>query len=50
MKKILIVYIIMFTLTILIPAVVCFTKSIGADENDLATIFRQYISLIVYYH
>ncbi len=50
MKKILIVYILMFALTILIPAVVCFTKSINGSEEELVTIFRQYISLIACYH
>lgn len=50
MKKILIVYIIMFALTIIIPAVVCFTKNIGTNENEMVTIFRQCISLIAYYH
>lgn len=50
MKKILIVYIIMFALTILIPAIVCFTKSGGTGEEEMVTLFRQCITLIAYYH
>lgn len=49
MKKILIVYIVIFALTILIPAVVCFTKQQQGNEQELVTIFRQCINLIGYY-
>lgn len=48
MKKILIVYIIMFALTILIPAAVCFAKQPQGNEEELVTIFRQCITLIEY--
>lgn len=49
MKKILIVYAVMFALTILIPTIVCFVKSGGGSNEELVTIFRQCISLIVYF-
>lgn len=50
MKKILIVYIVMFALTIIIPAIVCFSKADYGSKNEIVTIFRQCISLIDYYH
>ncbi len=46
MKKILIVYVVMFALTILIPAIVCFTNTAVNSEQEMVTIFRQYINLI----
>ena len=49
MKKILIVYAIIFALTIIIPAIVCFSK-VGetGGEKEMVTLFRQCISLIAY--
>ncbi|MGN1203069.1 MAG: hypothetical protein ACI4RF_07210 [Eubacterium sp.] len=50
MKKILIVYVLMFALTILIPALVCFIQTSASSDAEMVTIFRQCISLIEYYH
>ncbi len=50
MKKILIVYAVMFALTIIIPAIVCFTNKNNGTETEMVTLFRQCISLIAYYH
>ncbi len=50
MKKILIVYVIMFALTIIIPAMVCFIETGGTENEELVTIFRQCISLIACCH
>lgn len=50
MKKALIIYAVMFALTLLIPAAVCFGKSDAAQSEELVTIFRQCVSLIVYCH
>ncbi|MCH5320295.1 MAG: hypothetical protein J1E36_00930 [Eubacterium sp.] len=50
MKKILIVYAVMFALTILIPAIICFTDTTSGSQEELVTIFRQQISLIGCYH
>lgn len=46
MKKILIVYAVMFALTILIPAIICFTNTAGSSDQELVTIFRQQLNLI----
>lgn len=50
MKKALIIYAVMFALTLLIPAAVCFSKGEGTQNEELVTIFRQCVSLIVYCH
>ncbi len=50
MKKLIIIYAVMFALTIIIPAIVCFFPESKANSNELVNIFRQYINLIGYYH
>ncbi|MGN0522047.1 MAG: hypothetical protein ACI4IQ_05355 [Eubacterium sp.] len=49
MKKLLIVYAVLFGLTILIPALVCFIGGDDGSSKELATIFRQCITLLEYY-
>ncbi|MDD6619776.1 MAG: hypothetical protein PUE75_01615 [Eubacteriales bacterium] len=50
MKKAMIVYAIIFALTIIVPVIVCFTDTGKSDGSELVGIFRQCITLIEYYH
>ncbi len=50
MKKALIIYAVFFALTILIPIIVCVAVKNPAENDALVNIFRQCISLPVYYH
>lgn len=50
MKKAMIVYAIIFTLTIIIPVIVCFTDTGKSDSSDLVGIFRQCITVLECYH
>lgn len=49
MKKVLIVYITIFLLTIIVPVIVCFALKSESDSNELVNIFRQNLNLIPYY-
>lgn len=46
MKKALIIYVVFFALTILIPALACFVIKSGNSGNELVNIFRGGITLI----
>lgn len=46
MKKAVIIYVIMFALTLIIPALVCFVSPSEAGNEELVTIFRQCICII----
>lgn len=49
MKKVLIVYVAVFLLTIIVPVIVCFAMKNGSDSNELVHIFRQNVNLLPYY-
>lgn len=51
MKKALIIYVVIFCLTIIIPTIVCLINQSNTAEStdELVTIFNQHISLIEYY-
>lgn len=46
MKKTIIIYAILFALTLIIPAAVCFITNEKSESDDLINIFRQCITLI----
>ncbi|MGN1420493.1 MAG: hypothetical protein ACI4XC_03125 [Eubacterium sp.] len=46
MKKAMIVYAIIFVLTIIVPVIICFTDTGKSDGSDLVGIFRQCITLL----
>lgn len=50
LKKSLIIYAVLFAVTVAIPAIVCFGNfSEGGESDELVNIFRQCISLFEYY-
>ena len=48
MKRALIIYAVLFFITIAVPAIVCFVQPEGESSSELVNIFRQQISLIEY--
>lgn len=46
MKRALIIYAVLFLITIAVPAIVCFVQPGGENSSELVNIFRQQISLI----
>lgn len=48
MKKAIILYAIIFAVTIIIPAIICFTDTGKISSSDLNTVFRECITLIEY--
>ncbi|MCI9145357.1 MAG: hypothetical protein HFJ97_03220 [Eubacterium sp.] len=50
MKRALIIYAILFAITIAVPAIVCFGKFSGSSNGELVNIFRQCITLFECYH
>ena len=46
MKRALIIYAVLFLITIAVPAIVCFVQPSGESNGELINIFRQQISLI----
>ncbi|MGN1329567.1 MAG: hypothetical protein ACI4V4_07695 [Eubacterium sp.] len=49
MKKAMIIYAIIFAITIIVPVIICFTDTGKSDGSDLVGIFNQCITLLQYY-
>lgn len=50
MKKTLIIYAVIFALTIIIPAIVCFSTKNSSSTQDMVNLFRSAITQFVYCH
>ena len=46
MKRAIVIYAVMFLLTLIIPAIVCFAKTQAQSNNELVNIFQGVINLI----
>ncbi|MFR1993702.1 MAG: hypothetical protein ACLS26_09575 [Eubacterium sp.] len=44
MKKVLIIYISVLLLTVIIPAIICFSQNDGSSSKELVNIFNSFIS------
>ena len=44
MKKALIIYVTLLVLTVLIPAIICFTQNDSASSKELVNIFNSFIN------
>ena len=50
MKRAIIIYAVLFLLTLIIPAIVCFSKTQAHSNDELVNIFQGTINLIECYH